>query len=118
MLSSLGLSNFMVSEVVELVWFENRRALVLIHALAKPMALKHLRNELAPDLQVKLAKLQPSRFGKKISEDTLVGPSDQIAWLTQLQVDPQAARAARVEKQRKERRRQKSIPRIERQTAS
>jgi putative ubiquitin-RnfH superfamily antitoxin RatB of RatAB toxin-antitoxin module len=104
----------MVDEVVELVWFENQRAVVLIHPLAAPMELKRLCQEFAPDLQVKLAKLQPSRFGKRISEQTIVVPLDQIAWLTHLQVDPQAARAARVEKQRKEGRRQKSIPRSKR----
>jgi hypothetical protein len=108
----------MAGEIVELVWFENQQAMVLVHPLVEPLELKYLCRELAPDLQLKLATLQPSRFGKRITDKTLVVPFDQIAWLTQLQVDPQAARAARVEKQRKERRRQRSIPRSERLAAN
>jgi hypothetical protein len=39
-------------------------------------------------------------------------PGDQIAWLPQLTVDPQAARVARVETQRKARWRLKSVPKL------
>jgi hypothetical protein len=104
----------MVAKAVELVWFENQQAVLLLHPLSEPVELQQLCNALAPELQAKFASLQPSRFGKRINDRTLVAPFDQIAWLAQVQVDPQSARVARVEKQRKERWRQKSIPRRER----
>jgi hypothetical protein len=100
----------MAHEAVELVWFEAGAARVAMFALAQPQTLISLQRFLPTDLQAKFAELAPSRYGIKLTEAAIVSPGDQIAWLEPLKVGPQLARAARVEKQRKERRREKSIP--------
>jgi putative ubiquitin-RnfH superfamily antitoxin RatB of RatAB toxin-antitoxin module len=106
----LGQNSSMALEAVELVWFEAGAAQVAMFALAQPQTLLSLQRNLPIDLQTKFADLAPSRYGITLAQAAVVSPGDQIAWLEPLKVDPQSARAARVEKQRKERRREKSIP--------
>jgi hypothetical protein len=103
----LGQSSFME---VELVWLDRNLPMVRRWPLVRPMRFNEFFETLPKDFSVKLKTLQACRFSKKILASTFIEPGDQIAWLPNLQVDPQAARVARVEKQRKERWRLKSIP--------
>jgi hypothetical protein len=95
---------------VELVWLEGNVPTVRQWPVSGSMRFDELFGLLPIELGQKLAPLQACRFSRKILASTVIEPGDQIAWLAKLQVDPQAARVARVEKQRKERWRLKSIP--------
>jgi putative ubiquitin-RnfH superfamily antitoxin RatB of RatAB toxin-antitoxin module len=97
---------------IELVWLENKRPVVQYLQVEEPLRLDKLFELLPGDVRETLSALQACRFSKKIQAATLVMSGDQIAWLPQVTVDPQAARVARVEKQRKERWRLKSIPKL------
>jgi putative ubiquitin-RnfH superfamily antitoxin RatB of RatAB toxin-antitoxin module len=97
---------------IELVWLENKRPVVQYLRVEEPLRFDKLFELLPSDVRETLSALQACRFSKKIQAATLVMPGDQIAWLPQVTVDPQAARVARVEKQRKERWRLKSIPKL------
>ena len=101
------LSSFMA---IELVWLEGKVPVAQQWPLKNSIRFDKLCESLPSDLMSKLGSLQACRFSKKIHASTLLSPGDQVAWLPNLQVDPQAARVARVEKQRKERWRLKSIP--------
>jgi hypothetical protein len=95
---------------VELVWLEGKVPIVRQWPVLGSLLFNELIDSLPSDIGVKLVGLQACRFSKKIQPSTVISPGDQIAWLPKLQVDPQAARVARVEKQRKERWRLKSMP--------
>jgi hypothetical protein len=95
---------------IELVWLEGKQPIVKCWPLTTAMRFDELFESLPSDMRAKLLPFQASRFSKKIHASTVIAPGDQIAWLPNLQVDPQAARFARVEKQRKERWRLKSVP--------
>jgi hypothetical protein len=95
---------------IELVWLERKVPVVKQWQLLGSIRFDEFFETLPTELSAKLKLLQPCRFSKKVLASTIIEPGDQIAWLPQLQVDPQAARAARVEKQRKERWRLKSMP--------
>jgi putative ubiquitin-RnfH superfamily antitoxin RatB of RatAB toxin-antitoxin module len=99
-----------IEREIELVWLDGSAAKVQLFLLTQPTRFDELFKLLSAEQQTKLAPLQASRFGKKIHASTIVQPGDQIAWLSEVKVDPQAARMARVEKQRKGRRRIRSIP--------
>ncbi len=95
---------------VELVWLEGKVPVVKQWSIPGLIRFDEFFESLPSELSTKLKLLQACRYSKKVLASTIVEPGDQIAWLPQLQVDPQAARAARVEKQRKERWRLKSVP--------
>jgi hypothetical protein len=95
---------------VELVWLEGKVPVVKQWPLLRLIRFDEFFESLPRELSTKLKPFQACRFSRKVLASTVIAPGDQIAWLPQLQVDPQAARVARVEKQRKERWRLKSIP--------
>jgi hypothetical protein len=95
---------------VELVWLESNVPVVTQWPMLGSMRFDEFFESLPSELRTKLSSLQACRFSRKILPSTIIEPGDQIAWLPNLQVDPQAARIARVEKQRKERWRLKSMP--------
>jgi hypothetical protein len=97
---------------IELVWLKDKKPVVRCFEVAGPQCLDKLFESLPSDIREMLAPLQACRFSKKIHAATMVMPGDQIAWLPQLTVDPQAARVARVETQRKARWRLKSVPKL------
>jgi putative ubiquitin-RnfH superfamily antitoxin RatB of RatAB toxin-antitoxin module len=95
---------------IELVWLEGTLPFVEQWPLVESIRFDQLFESFPADVRAKLQPFQPCRYSKKIHASTVIRPGDQIAWLPSLQVDPQAARVARVEKQRKERWRLKSVP--------
>jgi putative ubiquitin-RnfH superfamily antitoxin RatB of RatAB toxin-antitoxin module len=95
---------------VELVWLEGEVPVVLAWQMPGSTRFDAFFESLPNDLREKLRTLQACRFARKVVASTVIEAGDQIAWLPNLRVDPQAARVARVEKQRKERWRIRSIP--------
>jgi putative ubiquitin-RnfH superfamily antitoxin RatB of RatAB toxin-antitoxin module len=95
---------------VELVWLEGDLPMVTQWSIQGSMRFEEFFESLPSELSIKLRPLQACRFSRKVVAATIIEPGDQIAWLPNLQVDPQAARVARVEKLRKERWRIRSIP--------
>jgi hypothetical protein len=97
---------------IELVWLKDKKPVVLCFEVAGPLRFDELFESLPSDIRETLAPLQACRFSKKIHATTTVMPGDQIAWLPLLTADPQEARVARVEAQRKARWRLKSVPKL------
>jgi putative ubiquitin-RnfH superfamily antitoxin RatB of RatAB toxin-antitoxin module len=95
---------------IELVWLEGDAPMVTQWSIQGSMRFEEFFESLPIELSIKLRPLQACRFSRKVVAATIIETGDQIAWLPNLQVDPQAARVARVEKLRKERWRIRSIP--------
>jgi hypothetical protein len=90
---------------VEVVIFTQPLPVKLTLSLPAPCALSAFLARLPSEFHTPCRDLQATRYGKRIDTDALIMPGDQIAWLPPVAFDPKLSRQARVEKQRKDRRR-------------
>jgi putative ubiquitin-RnfH superfamily antitoxin RatB of RatAB toxin-antitoxin module len=90
---------------VEVVIFAQPQPCTLALTLPAQCGIAALLAQLPDDLQALCRDLQPTRHGKRLSANAVIMPGDQVAWLTPVCFDPKLSRQARVEKQRKVKRR-------------
>ncbi len=66
-----------------------------------PLSAMFFQLPVALQKDIERLQLEACRWGENLQADSVVRPTDQIAYLPRVTVDPKIARQARVEKQRK-----------------
>lgn len=90
---------------IEVVVFAVPAPLKLQLSLADSKLLTDLVDSFPSTLKLACQGLQASRYGKRLNANELISPGEQIAWLPPVSFDPKLSRQARVEKQRRDKRR-------------